>query len=119
MKLIAHSDSGGFSRPRRRPMVILEAMTTYRKESAMSAMPAMSVTNDPQALADRYAALWNEPDPTARRRAIAALWAPDGAHYVAALEFRGHEALERRVLEAYDKNVRLGGNRFRAVRNAQ
>jgi hypothetical protein len=76
-------------------------------------------TTDPQKLADRYAAVWNEPDATARRRAIAALWAPDGVHYVQDREYRGHEALEKRVLDAYDKNVRLAGNRFRAVRNAQ
>ncbi|HSS01226.1 MAG TPA: hypothetical protein VLM79_29410 [Kofleriaceae bacterium] len=76
-------------------------------------------TTDPQKLADRYAAVWNEPDPTARRRAIAALWAPDGVHYVQDREYRGHQALEERVLDAYDKNVRLTGNRFRAVRNAQ
>ncbi|MGH2898065.1 MAG: hypothetical protein ACRDMZ_05275 [Solirubrobacteraceae bacterium] len=76
-------------------------------------------TTDPQKLADRYAAVWNEPDPIARRRAIAALWAPDGVHYVQDREYRGHQALEERVLDAYDKNVRLTGNRFRAVRNAQ
>ena len=76
-------------------------------------------TTDPQMLADRYAAVWNEPDPTARRRAIAALWAPDGVHYVRDREYCGHQALEERVSSAYDKNVRLAGNRFRAVRNAQ
>ena len=31
---------------------------------------------DAQTLADRYVAAWNEPDPTARSVAIAALWAP-------------------------------------------
>jgi len=76
-------------------------------------------TTDPQDLADRYVALWNEPDPEARRRAIAQLWAPDGVHYVRTLEYRGHQALDERVLGSHDKNVRLGGNRFRAVRDAQ
>jgi hypothetical protein len=76
-------------------------------------------TTAPQELAERYVALWNEPDLAARRRAIAQLWTPDGVHYVKALEYRGHQALEERVLGAHDKNVRLGGNRFRAVRDAQ
>jgi hypothetical protein len=74
---------------------------------------------DPQQLADRYAAVWNEPDPAARRRAIAELRAADGAHYVQDRVYRGHGALEDRVLGAHDRNVRLGGNRFRAARNAQ
>ena|SRR5437868_2228114 len=79
----------------------------------------MTNLRDAQQLADRYAALWNEPDPAARRRAIAGLWVPDGCHYVKDREYRGHAALEERVLGAYDKNVRLAGNRFRAARNAQ
>jgi hypothetical protein len=35
--------------------------------------------NNPQELAERYAALWNEPDPTRRRERIRALWTPNGA----------------------------------------
>jgi hypothetical protein len=79
----------------------------------------MTNLRDAQQLADRYVALWNEPDPAARRRAIDGLWAPDGGHFVKDREYRGHAALEERVLGAYDKNVRLAGNRFRATRNAQ
>lgn len=75
--------------------------------------------NDAQSLADRYAAVWNETDPAARRSAIAALWAPEGVHYVRALEARGHDALEQRVRSSHDKNVRELGNRFRAVADAQ
>lgn len=74
---------------------------------------------DAQHLADRYVALWNEPDPSARRDAIARLWLPDGVHYVRTLEARGYDALEQRVTGSHDKNVRLGGFVFRAVRNAQ
>jgi hypothetical protein len=33
---------------------------------------------DLQRLVDRYVALWNEPDPDARRKMIRELWAPDG-----------------------------------------
>ncbi len=75
--------------------------------------------NNPQDLADRYAAVWNETDPAARRKGIAELWAPDGVHYVRTVEARGYDALESRVTGSYEKNVRDAGNRFRAARNAQ
>src|SRR6266511_1691893 len=35
---------------------------------------------DPKALVERYMALWNEPDPDARRAIIRQLWAPAGEH---------------------------------------
>ncbi len=75
--------------------------------------------NAAQQLADRYAAVWNETDADARRQAIADLWAPDGQHYVKTREARGYEALETRIVGSYEKNVRDGGNRFRAAKNAQ
>jgi SnoaL-like protein len=74
---------------------------------------------DAQELADRYVAVWNETDPTARRKAIGELWAPDGVHYVATREARGYQALEARVVGSHEKNVRDGGYRFRAAKNAQ
>jgi hypothetical protein len=74
---------------------------------------------DAQQLADRYAAVWNETDATVRRKAIAELWAPDGAHCVTTREARGYDALAARIVGSYEKNVRDGGNRFRAVKNAQ
>jgi hypothetical protein len=75
--------------------------------------------NDPQQLADRYVAAWNETDAEARRKAIAGLWRPDGTHYVRDREARGYVALEQRIIGSYQKNVRDGGCRFRAVKNAQ
>jgi len=72
-----------------------------------------------QRLAERYAAVWNEADAGARRMAIAELWVPDGQHYVMTREVRGYDALEERIIGAYEKNVRDGGNRFRTVNNAQ
>jgi hypothetical protein len=74
---------------------------------------------DAQQLADRYAAVWNEVDPAARQKSIAELWAPDGVHYVRTLEVRGYAALEKRITDSHNKNVRDGGNRFRAAQNAQ
>jgi hypothetical protein len=69
---------------------------------------------NPQALADSYVAVWNEPDAGRRRLAIAELWAPDGAHFVDTREACGFEALESRTTGAYD-----GGRRFRAVQDAR
>ncbi|HEV2677645.1 MAG TPA: nuclear transport factor 2 family protein [Aliidongia sp.] len=72
-----------------------------------------------QQLADRYVAVWNETDADARRTAIAALWAPEGEHYVGAREVRGYEALEQRIIGSHEKNVRDNGHRFRAVQDAR
>jgi hypothetical protein len=74
---------------------------------------------DAQTLADRYVAVWNERDAESRRRAIAALWVPDGEHYVGSREARGYEALEKRVLGSHEKFVRDAGNRFRAAPDAR
>ena len=70
-------------------------------------------------LADRYVALWNEPDPDQRRRMIAGLWTEDGTHILqppeeirevaarpgigmtAVLEARGYAEIESRAASAY------------------
>ncbi|WP_418129316.1 hypothetical protein ABL849_24270 [Variovorax sp. 375MFSha3.1] len=70
-------------------------------------------------LADRYVAVWNEPDAEARRAAIAGLWVPDGEHYVRTLQARGHEALQQRVTGSHEKNVRDAGFRFVRAGDAQ
>jgi len=72
-----------------------------------------------QDLANRYVAVWNEADAESRRRQIAALWAPDGHHYVDVREARGYDALEQRIVGSYNKNVRDGGHRFHAVQDAR
>jgi ketosteroid isomerase-like protein len=60
-------------------------------------------------LISRYTAVWNEPDPAARRRAVAELWAEDGVEYTEAAEHRGHDALEARIAGAYEQFVAPGG----------
>jgi SnoaL-like domain len=72
-----------------------------------------------QAIADSYVAVWNETDPDRRRLAIAELWAPDGEHFVDIREARGYDALEKRITSSHEKNVRDGGNRFRAAQDAR
>ncbi len=53
----------------------------------------------------RYVAVWNEPDPEARRAAVHALWAADGAQYLEETQFEGHRAIEVRIAEAHDEFV--------------
>lgn len=60
-------------------------------------------------IANRYLAVWSEPDPAARRAAVASLWAPDGVEFVdGGTQFRGHDGLDARVRGAYEKFVANG-----------
>lgn len=62
-----------------------------------------------QQIADRYLAVWSEPDPAARRAAVASLWAPDAAEFVdGGTQFRGHDGLDTRVRGAYEQFVAGG-----------
>jgi hypothetical protein len=83
--------------------------------------------------ADRYLALWNEPDPARRRDRIAELWAPGGGQVLAdppqevravadhhrfpapPLAVYGHDALDARVTRAYELWVAPGEHRFAAA----
>jgi hypothetical protein len=82
-------------------------------------------------LADRYVALWNEPDAGARRGLLRALWSDGAVHRLrppeemraaaravgfpdALLEARGHDELERRVTRAYHEFVSPGTFVFRS-----
>jgi hypothetical protein len=85
--------------------------------------------SDAQKLAERYVAVWNEPDAETRRKAVQELWTEDGLHLLeppeeivkraeelgvtATLEARGHEELVRRVTRAYDEFVAPGQFVFR------
>jgi hypothetical protein len=59
-------------------------------------------------IVSRYVAVWSEPDPQARRAAIASLWAADGAEFVEGVQFRGHEDLDARIGHAYQEFVASG-----------
>jgi hypothetical protein len=69
-------------------------------------------------LADRYVAVWNDPDPESRRRQIAELWTENGANLTDSLEARGHEALAARIEQSHNKWVRDAGMVFRSRGNA-
>jgi hypothetical protein len=74
--------------------------------------------SDLNLFAQRYIAVWNEPDPELRRKAIAELFAVDAVHLTPSQEVRGHEELEVRIGTAYEKWVKPGGHVFRAAPNA-
>jgi hypothetical protein len=90
---------------------------------------------DVKQLVANYVAMWNEPDPDARRRAIADLWTADGVHRLdppqamreqaaaigfsdPTLEIRGHDALYARVARSYEEFVAPGTYVFRPRDNA-
>ena len=93
--------------------------------------------NDSDELADRYMALWNEPEPGRRRRAVAELFTEDGAYILqppqeireiaarpglgltATLEVHGYAALERRASSVYEWFVAPGEFSFRRRENVE
>jgi hypothetical protein len=82
-------------------------------------------------LAEKYIALWNEPDAGRRRRMIAGLWAEDARHILqppeeirgiaarpglamaAILEAQGYEEIEARAASVYEHWVGSEGLSFR------
>ena len=88
-------------------------------------------------LAEKYLALWNEPDADRRRRTIAELWTEDGRHILqppqeiraiaarhglaitAILEARGYEEIEARAASAYEHWVGSEGLSFRRRDDAE
>src|SRR5918995_574197 len=89
------------------------------------------------ALAEKYLALWNEPDADRRRQMIAELWTEDGRHFLqppqeiraiaaqpgigltAILEARGYAQLEARVASSYEHWVGSEGLSFRGRDDAE
>jgi hypothetical protein len=116
----------------------------YRHEQRFEEVTVMSESTSPETrtkaaeeLADRYLALWNEPDADRRRRMIAELWTEDGSHILqppqeireiaaspglgmaAILDARGYEEIEARVASAYEHWVAAEGLSFRGRDDAE
>jgi hypothetical protein len=88
-------------------------------------------------LAEKYVALWNEPDADRRRRTIAELWTKEGRHILqppqeirgiaarpgiamtAILEARGHAEIEARAASAYEYWIGSEGLSFRGRDDAE
>lgn len=74
--------------------------------------------NDLNELAQRYIAVWNEPDASVRGDGIKQLWVDGGEHFTDVREVHGYEELEARIGKAYEQWVQPGQFVFRAVPNA-
>jgi hypothetical protein len=62
---------------------------------------------------ERYINIWNEADDERRRQTIRELWQEDARHLARTLEAIGHDGIETRVHNAYEKWVRDKGCLFR------
>jgi hypothetical protein len=71
------------------------------------------VPTDIATFVDRYVNIWNEPDADRRRQTIRELWQEDARHLARTLEAIGHDGIETRVANAYQKWVKEKGNVFR------
>ena len=60
---------------------------------------------DSETLVQRFVHTWHEPDPQARRRAIAEIWAEDCVYRNAHAEFHGREGIEEAVSAAHEAYV--------------
>ncbi|MES9507712.1 nuclear transport factor 2 family protein [Streptomyces sp. NPDC000609] len=78
----------------------------------------MDIDLDIDRFVERYVAVWNDPDPVARRRAIAGLWDVDGVQTTESARYRGHDALEARITGAHNDLVRDAGFAFRPAGDA-
>ena len=92
-------------------------------------------TTRAEQLAERYTAVWMEPDAERRRKLIADVWSEDAIHvlqptqevYAAAdvravnptWQVRGHDELEARVTSAYEDFVATGQMSFRPREGAK
>ena len=63
-------------------------------------------------IAHRYIDLWNETDPVARRRKVAALWTPEGTYTDPLADVTGHDAIDGFVAAAQQQ---LEGFEFRLL----
>lgn len=68
---------------------------------------------DIQSFVERYVDVWNEPDAERRRQTIRILWQEDARHLSRVIEAFGHDGIETRVANAYQKWVEEMGNVFR------
>jgi hypothetical protein len=85
-------------------------------------------------LADRYLAVWNEPDVDKRRASVEELWTAEGLHIVqptedvlkqaaglgftVTFEAQGHDAVETRIRLAHEEFVAGGGCTFKRAGTA-
>jgi hypothetical protein len=74
--------------------------------------------NDAAAFAEKYLAVWNEPDALKRRAGVEDLWVLAGGHYSYSFARRGYDELDDRVSGAYEQWVNERGFLFRPMDDA-
>ena len=68
---------------------------------------------DVKQFVDRYINVWNEPDAALQRQTVRELWHEDAHHLARTLEAVGHDGIETRIANAYEKWGRERGCVFR------
>ena len=74
---------------------------------------------DAQILADRYVAVWSEPDAAKRKDAIAAMWTPDARWRLSERDPPGYGALGRLIVGAKERSGAESGICYRAAPTAR
>lgn len=69
--------------------------------------------------AERYLAIWHQPDAGAREAAVAGLWSADARMCTGANDYVGRDAITQRVAAAYQKFVADQGMVFKALGTAE
>jgi hypothetical protein len=100
------------ARPERESAITCDVIVTDREEGHVSDNKETAMT-DIASFVDRYVNIWNEPDAERRRETIRDLWQGDARHLARTLEAIGHDGIETRVANAYEKWVKERGNVFR------
>ncbi len=77
-------------------------------------MSAHDAATKIEKVADRYIAVWNEPDADARRRAVADLWTEDGTYTDPLAAVEGHETIEAVIAGAREQ---FPGHTFKLIGN--
>ncbi len=103
------------------------AMSTLNAASSRGSTSKSRATSNPVSalenvnlgdLIENYVAVWNEPDPSERRRRIRSVWAEDGVTCYRLSHARGYEEIEGRVTSSWEKWLRDGKYIFRPSKTA-
>ena len=77
-------------------------MSNTKTTPSLRPTSTLTIPVDPEAILQRYLAVWTIEDEQERRAAVAEIWAPDGVEFVQGLHFEGHAELADRVARAYE-----------------
>jgi hypothetical protein len=98
--------------------IIMAGHSGWPGRSPGSSEKEDTALSDLDKLAERYVAIWNEPDAAARRAAVGELFTEDVAHFTPSMEVHGQDEMAARILMSYEKWVEPGGHVFRPAPGA-